>query len=79
MRYLKFANLFAPKAGAQHELLLNKPVSEVGLSNIKSDLGVTNIIYIIFANLFAPKARAQLNHLFNKLASCLFIENIAYT
>jgi len=46
MRYLKFANLFAPKAGAQHELLLNKPVSEVGLSNIKSDLGVTNIIYV---------------------------------
>jgi hypothetical protein len=47
-------NLVTPKAGAKHELLFNKPATEVGSLNksscLAADLGVTKLLSVIAMN-----------------------------
>ncbi len=78
-------NLFAPKSGAEHELLLNKPTSCLRfvnhLSRTQAALqSVTKFIENIIMILVPPKAAARHELLLDKPTSCLrFVKHLSRT
>jgi hypothetical protein len=76
---LIFVNLVTSKAGAKHDLLLNKTdrrgrfFKHLSLSQVVQK-SVTKIIFLAIVNLVTPKSRAKHELLFSRPASEVFLK-----